>query len=167
VVHPRQAQLICEPWQQKLQPPTGYAAKWSLPFCLAAHALGRPVDVALFEGVCDPAVLHFARCIEWVAQEDGFPDRYPGRLVVTMADGRSREGYVPDVLGGPGRRFPDEALLRKARNAAAAVLPPEDVEGLIEHVLSLQRAPSLAPIGAYLRSAQAGAREAARVMESA
>jgi 2-methylcitrate dehydratase PrpD len=167
VVDPHQAQLICEPWPEKLQPPTGYAAKWSLPFCLAAHALGRPVDVGLFEGDSDPAVLDFARRIEWVAREDGFPDRYPGRLVVTLADGGSREGYVPDVLGGPDRPFPDEALVRKVRDAAASVLPPESVQGLIDEVLSLQRAPSLATLGAYLRSARAATRETAPAMESA
>ena len=34
-------------------------------------------------------VLAFARRIDWSAEEDGFPDRYPGRLRVTLDDGRT------------------------------------------------------------------------------
>ena len=167
IVDPRQAQLICEPWPQKLAPPTGYAAKWSLPFCLAARALRGPVDVELFERSFDPEVLAFAQRIDWNAQEDGFPDRYPGRLIVKLADGGIRESYIPDVLGAPGRPFPDEALLHKFRDAAAAVLPAEDVAGLMNEVLSLEHATSLTALGRLLRSARAGIHEAANEMESA
>jgi 2-methylcitrate dehydratase PrpD len=167
IVDPRQAQLICEPWAQKLEPPTGYAAKWSLPFCLAARALRRPLNVDLFESDCDPEVLDFARRIDWVAQEGGFPERYPGRLVVTLADGQSRESCIHDVLGAPGRPFPEEALLRKVRVAAGAVLPARDVAGLIDEVLSLQQAPSLATLGGYLRNARAGIHATEAAVESA
>lgn len=157
IVDPRQADLICEPWAEKLAPPSGYAAKWSLPFCLAARALLRPIDVALFERPLEPEVLAFARRIEWRAQEDGFPDRYPGRLAVTLHDGRTLESYVPDVLGGPGRKFPEERLLAKFRGAASAVLPASDVEALLQQVQTLERAPSVRSLGPLLRAARARA----------
>jgi 2-methylcitrate dehydratase PrpD len=166
-VDPRQAQLICEPWAEKLEPPTGYAAKWSLPLCLAACALGRRLDVQFFESPFDADVVAFARRIDWIAQEDGFPDRYPGRLAVTLVDGRTREAYVPDVLGAPDRPFPDEALLAKVRDAGAGVLPAADVAGLVDEVLSLRHAPSLATLGGYLRKARAGVQRTATEMESA
>jgi 2-methylcitrate dehydratase PrpD len=165
IVDPRQAQLICEPWPQKLAPPTGYAAKWSLPFCLAARALGGPVNVELFERPLEPQVLAFAQRIDWSAQEDGFPERYPGRLAVTLADGRTVESYVPDVLGAPGRAFSEEALMRKFQEAAAAVLPRADADALLEEVLDLERAPSLASLGRRLRSAQARVHAATPHME--
>lgn len=167
IVDPRQAQLICEPWEQKLDPPTGYAAKWSLPLCVAARALGRQVDVAFFESPFDVEVLAFARRIDWAAQEDGFPDRYSGRVVVTLADGRSREAYVADVLGAADRPFPQDALVRKARDAALVALPAPEAAGLIDAVLSLQHAPSLARLGGYLRNARAGVPRTATEMESA
>jgi 2-methylcitrate dehydratase PrpD len=157
VVDPRQAQLICEPWPQKLAPPSGYAAKWSLPFCLAARVLRGPLDVELFERPLEPELLAFARRIEWSAQEDGFPERYPGRLAVTLADGRTLQSYVADVLGGPGRPFPEETLLQKFRAAADAVLSPEDVEQLLREVQDLERAASLASLGRCLRGARAKA----------
>ena len=159
VVDPRQAQLICEPWAHKLAPPTGYAAKWSLPFCLAARALGRPVGVELFDRAPDPQVLEFARRIDWSAQEDGFPERYPGRVAVKLADGRTLESYVADVLGGPERPFPEEALIGKFRAAAGAVLSREDTEGLLGEVRDLERAQSLSSIGRRLRRALARANE--------
>ena len=159
--------MICEPWPQKLAPPTGYAAKWSLPFCLAARALRGPVGVELFEQPFDAEVLAFAQRIEWSAREDGFPDRYPGRVIVTLADGRSTESYVPDVLGAPDRPFPDELLVGKFRDAAAAVLPPADAAGLLKEVLALERAPSLSALGRYLRNAQASFHETAGEMEPA
>jgi 2-methylcitrate dehydratase PrpD len=153
IVDPHQAQLICEPWSQKLAPPTGYAAKWSLPFCLAAQALRLPIDVDLFEGPLPANVLAYARRIDWSAQEDGFPERYAGRLIVMLADGRRLEGYIADVLGAPGHPFPHDALIRKFRVAAASVLSPEDVEGLLNEVTSLERSASLVSLGRYLRNA--------------
>ncbi len=167
IVDPRQAQLICEPWPQKLAPPTGYAAKWSLPFCVAARALRGPIAVELFERPFDPEVLAFAQRISWSAQEDGFPERYPGRLIVTLADGRTTESYVPDVLGAPGRPFPEEALIRKFRDAAGAVLPAEQASGLLSEALSLERASSPAALGHYLRSAQGSFQQASGEMEPA
>lgn len=165
MVDPRQAQLICEPWAEKLEPPTGYAAKWSLPLCLAACALGREVDVKFFESPFDPDVLAFARRIDWIAEEDGFPERYPGRVIVTLVDGRTREARVADVLGSADRPFPDDALLSKVRNVAASALPARDIDGLVDEVLALQHAPSLATLGAYLRSARAGVQRSATEME--
>jgi 2-methylcitrate dehydratase PrpD len=166
-VDPRQAQLICEPWPQKLAPPTGYAAKWSLPFCLAARALRGALDVELFERPLEAEVLAFAQRISWSAQEDGFPERYPGRLLITLADGRTTESYVPDVLGAPGRPFPEDALIRRFRDAARAVLPPEHAAGLLHEVLSLETASSLAALGRYLRDAQGSYHQAPGEMEPA
>ncbi len=167
IVDPRQAQLICEPWQDKLSPPTGYAAKWSLPFCLAARVVRGTVNVKLFEEPFDPAVLAFAQRVSWEAQEDGFPERYPGRLIVTLADGRKIESYVPDVLGAPDRPFPEETLIRKFRNAAEAVLTAEDAHALLGEVLSLEHAPSLANLGLHLRGARPSFRKSADAMEPA
>jgi 2-methylcitrate dehydratase PrpD len=159
IVDPRQAELICEPWPHKLAPPNGYAAKWSLPFCLAARALGRPLDVQLFEQPPAAEILAFAQRIEWSAREDGFPERYPGRLRVRLADGREHESYVADVLGAPERPFPEEALRAKFRAAAGAVFSAEDTENLLGEVRDLERAPSLASLGRHLRSAQIRAAE--------
>jgi len=167
IVDPRQAQLICEPWPDKLSPPTGYAAKWSLPFCLAARVLRGAVDVKLFEDSFDPAVLSFAQRISWIAKEDGFPGRYPGRLIVTLADGQTIESYVPDVLGAPDRPFSDEALIRKFRHAAEAVLTAEHAHALLGEVLSLEQAPSLANLGLHLRGTQPAFRRSADAMEPA
>ncbi len=167
IVDPRQAGLICEPWAEKLAPPTGYAAKWSLPFCLAARALRGPVDVGLFERPMDPDVLAFARRIDWSAEEDGFPDRYPGRLRVTLDDGSLVDSYVADVIGAEDRPFPDDRLIAKFRTAAHRVLPPADADALEEALLGFERAPSLAVVGRHLRSAQTRAGETAGMMETA
>jgi 2-methylcitrate dehydratase PrpD len=155
-VDPRPAALICEPWAEKLDPPSGYAAKWSLPYCLAALALRGGVTTALFEGAPDPELLAYARRIEWTPREDGFPERYAGRLVVTLADGTQAESYVPDVLGAAERPFPEDLLLRKFNDNAAAVLSPADSSGLLGEIQALERAPSLAALGAYLRAARPG-----------
>jgi 2-methylcitrate dehydratase PrpD len=160
VVDPRQAQLICEPWPSKLSPPTGYAAKWSLPFCLAALALRGFVDVALFEHPFDDDLLDFAQRIDWSPREDGFPDRYPGRLTVLLADGTTRESFVPDVLGAPDRPFTDAMLIAKFRDAAARVMPERAVGDLVDEVLAPDRVPSPAVLGRTLRAARPGLREA-------
>jgi 2-methylcitrate dehydratase PrpD len=153
IVDPRQAQLICEPWPQKLSPSSGYTAKWSLPFCLAALALRGSVDVSLFERPFEADLLAFARRISWSPHEDGFPDRYPGRMTVTLEDGATRESFVPDVLGAPTRPFTHERLIAKFRKAAARVMPLRAIDGLVDELLVADRSPSPTAIGGYLRAA--------------
>lgn len=153
-VDPRSAQLICEPWEEKLCPPTGYAAKWSLPYCLAARALRGAVTTDLFECDPDPELLSFARRIEWSAREDGFPERYAGRLTVVRADGTELESYVADVLGAPDRPFPEASLLRKFIDNAAAVLPPAEGAALLAEIQAVARAPTLVHLGGFLRAAR-------------
>lgn len=163
LVDPHQAQLICEPWAAKLCPPTGYAAKWSLPYCLAALALRGKLTTELFEGPMDADLLAYARRIDWAAQENGFPDRYAGRLIVTLADGTQLESAVSDVLGAPDRPFPEDMLVEKFKTCAATALPPEAVAGLLQEIQGLAGAASLARLGGYLRSARATAPQRIRV----
>ncbi|MBC7803729.1 MAG: MmgE/PrpD family protein, partial [Candidatus Parcubacteria bacterium] len=157
LVDSRTARLICEPWAEKLSPPTGYAAKWSLPYCLAARALRGALTTQLFESAPDPELLAFARRIEWTPQDDGFPDRYAGRLVVTLADGKQMESAVSDVLGAPDRPFPESMLIEKFKSCAAAALLPDAAAGLLLEIQGLAGASSLARLGGYLRSARAAA----------
>lgn len=167
LVDPRQAQLICEPWAEKLEPPTGYAAKWSLPYCLAAHALRGKLTTELFEGPLEADLLAFARRVDWAPQESGFPDRYAGRIVVTLADGTQRESVIADVLGAPDRPFPEDALVEKFKECATTALAPEAVAGLLSEIQGVAQARSLAPLGGYLRSAAALAPQRARVLAAA
>ncbi len=162
LVDPRQAQLICEPWAEKLNPPNGYAAKWSLPYCLAALALRGKLTTELFEGPMDADLLDYARRIDWTAQENGFPDRYAGCLIVTLADGTQLESAVSDVLGAPSRPFPEDALIEKFKTCAAAALTPDATAGLLQEIQGLAGASSLARLGGYLRSARATAPQRTR-----
>jgi 2-methylcitrate dehydratase PrpD len=166
-VDPRPAQLICEPWEAKLHPPTGYAAKWSLPYCLAARALRGQLTIDLFEGAPDPELMAFARRIEWSAREDGFPERYAGRVVVVRADGTELESYVADVIGAPERPFPEVALLRKFTDNAAAVLAPDDGAALLAEIQAVAQAPTIATLGRFLRAARSGGTRAEGRMEAA
>jgi 2-methylcitrate dehydratase PrpD len=154
LVDPGQAGLICEPWPAKQEPPTGYAAKWALPYCLAARALRGAVDVALFEQPIDPTLVAFARKITWEPCPDGFPDRYPGRLRVTLTDGQVREAHVPDVIGAPDRPLAPARLIEKCRANAATALSTDDTAALLDRLDGLERAPSLRPLGELLRRAR-------------
>ena len=156
-VDPRPAQLICEPWEEKLRPPTGYAAKWSLPYCLAARALRGAVTIDSFEGPPDPELLAFAERVEWSAHEDGFPDRYAGRVTVVRTDGTELESVVPDVLGAPARPYPQAALTAKFIANAATVLDAADAAALLAEIQAIGRASTLASMGRLLRAAR-GAR---------
>jgi 2-methylcitrate dehydratase PrpD len=150
----RQAQLIAEPWEAKRLPASPYAAKWSLPYCLAARAILGRVDVELFERPIDPTLVDFAERIDWQPVDDGFPDRYPGRLAVTLADGREIAAYVADVAGGPGRPVPEAALFAKFRDNARFVLPEVEAEELLDELVRLDRADSPARVAALLRRAR-------------
>lgn len=155
-VDPRPAQLICQPWEEKLRPATGYAAKWSLPYCLAARVLRGAVTTDLFEGAPDPELLAFAQRIEWSAQEDGFPERYAGRVTVVQTDGKEMESYVADVLGAVGRPFPESTLIGKFVTNAAMVLAAAEGAALLAEIQAIAQAPALSSLGRLLRAARSG-----------
>lgn len=140
-----EAPVICEPWERKLAPASGYEAKFSLPYCLGALLADGAVDVSTFDiDSPDPKALALASRVVWTPQDGtGFPRRFPGRIEVRMESGRRRAAHVADVHGGPDRPLPPVEIRAKFRKNAARRLRPEAVSAVEAAVDRLDAAPDL------------------------
>ena len=94
---------LWEPLDAKRRPPNPYAAKFSIPWCLAYAMLHGAVGLEAFTdaNVRDPGILAVAGRVSYrVNPQDPYPDEYTGHVRVTMRDGRVLEERQPHLRGG-------------------------------------------------------------------
>lgn len=144
--------VVAEPWDRRVRPAKAHDARWSLPYVLASVLVDGDLDVAVFEGDCDEAVMSVGERITYESWPDsGFPARFPARLRAELADGSHREATVDDVLGSPGRPVAVADVLGKAiPNLVAGGLAEADARALATELLHAED-PDLLAIGAVLR----------------
>ncbi len=147
------APLICEPWERRQNPASGYDGKWGLAYCIAALLLNGRVDVATFSAPPDPEIAAWARRVEWTPMEThAFPDRFDAMVDVTLADGATRRQQVDDVRGGPARPIPAGDIEAKFAANAGRALRSEAVESVWNACCSLDTAGDLNALTSALRS---------------
>ncbi len=94
---------LWEPLDAKQRPPNGYAAKFSIPYCMAVAFFERAVGFEQFaEGkVRDPRILELAGKIGYVVDpEADYPANYSGHLRARLANGAVVELVQPHLRGG-------------------------------------------------------------------
>jgi len=144
--------LICEPWDEKLQPASAYQAKFSLPYALGAMLIDGDVTIATFEGPARPEVCARAARVSWSPMPDGdFPKRYGARLTVTTQSNEKLSAEVADVRGTPGRPFALGELSDKFHDCARRMLQGDAPERLAAAVGGLDHAPDLGSLSRSLR----------------
>lgn len=132
------ADLICEPWPQKLRPATLYQARWSLPYCLGTILAHDRIGLETFDRpALDEDVLVWSRRIEWVPMEADYPRHYPARITIESWDGAERVEAVSDVLGSPDRPLSSDDIVQKFIAATGRVLSPARTDSIIRAVIGL------------------------------
>lgn len=99
-VHPDSAAIVCTP--DKTDPRTAYDAKFSLPWSLAALLTDGEVTVDTYapESLARPAVRALAARVRVTEVPDPrVAAEAPSRVVVSLADGRTRTGHVDRSAG--------------------------------------------------------------------
>jgi 2-methylcitrate dehydratase PrpD len=94
---------LWEPLASKQSPPNGYAAKFSVPYAIAAGFLLDGAGLGAFEdhNVRDPRLLALARKVHYVIDHDNpYPRQYTGHVRATLADGSVLEERQPHLRGG-------------------------------------------------------------------
>lgn len=145
VVHDLQVPLVCEPVADKLAPGTPYIAKFSLPFLVAARLLDGRIDHATFatgnlqrEDI--RALAHRVSYRVAAAGETRFPETFPGRIVVTLADGRQVEERLDVNLGHPDNPLTFAHVVAKFNDNTRVAL---GVDGAARVVDCIQRLPEI------------------------
>lgn len=153
-IHPREMPVVCEPVAGKLTPQTDYDAKFSLPYTVAAMLVRGRVDLDDFTpaAIAEPAVLalaHRVTCLPDPAAD--YPRCFPGRVRITLRDGRVLERDEPINRGSFLRPLDDDAARDKFRRNAARSLPAAQVDAVADAVARLDRAADVSTLAMALR----------------
>jgi 2-methylcitrate dehydratase PrpD len=109
---------LWEPLAAKHRPPSGYAAKFSMPFCMAVAFYEDDAGLAQFDDakVTDPKILALTEKISYRIDPDNeYPRNYTGDLQVTLKSGEVLEYHQPHMRGGQHEPLTDEEILTKFR----------------------------------------------------
>jgi 2-methylcitrate dehydratase PrpD len=153
-IHPREMPIVCEPRASKLVPQTDYDAKFSLPYTVACMLVRGHVDLDDFTpaAIRDGAVLDLAQRVACTPDpQANYPHTFPGRMRMTLRDGRTFERDEPLNRGSAERPLSDADVLVKFRRNVEPVLPSEQIEGLTAAVQTIDAAPSVRNLAAQLR----------------
>lgn len=123
------------------QPRTRAAAKFSIPYCVAAAWLHGDVSEPRFteRSLADPALLALAARVDTMEDPElqaDFPRTRAARLEVALRDGRRLDTCVDLPRGMPERPATDDELLAKFRGLAEPVVGVAATTALCEKVLS-------------------------------
>jgi 2-methylcitrate dehydratase PrpD len=95
---------LWEPLADKQRPPNGYAAKFSVPFCVAYGILHGAAGLDAFTdgNAADPRILALASKVRYaIDPRNPYPDEYTGHIrMVSARDGAVVELRQPHLRGG-------------------------------------------------------------------
>ena len=133
------APIVCDPWETKLDPRDGHAARWSLPIVVAEQFIHGRVDLMTFSRTADAPTRQLARRMSWEKLEPHhFPNAFEAEIEVTLRDGSVRCIRIPDVFGNASRPASDDDVLAKFRSNAGRALPSGAVDGIIAFVQNFE-----------------------------
>lgn len=141
-VHPASASIVCAEDRDLVHPASPYAAKFSLPWSVAALAVDGALSTETFfpESVARSNVAEVAARVRWdvTLSPPGLAADAPGDVVVQLGDGRRVVGHVDRSEGAEPVPLSMESLMAKfERNIGHA--EPE----LIENILGLESLPNV------------------------
>jgi 2-methylcitrate dehydratase PrpD len=146
---------LWEPLAGKHRPPSGYAAKFSMPFCMAVGFFDDNAGLAQFtdQRAQDPQVLSLAAKISYVIDpQNEYPRNYTGHIRAETTDGQRISIDQPHMRGGAREPLTDAEIRRKAlSNCLHGGWPEAHAQALLEWVEALERAPDLSGISAFAR----------------
>jgi 2-methylcitrate dehydratase PrpD len=132
---------LWEPLAAKHHPPSGYAAKFSMPFGMAVGFFDRAAGLEQFtdEKARDPKILALAARIRYVIDpENEYPANYTGHIRVRLRDGSVTELRQPHMRGGKREPLSRDELVRKFfGNAAYGGWRSPDAEALLEFCIGI------------------------------
>ncbi|MCZ6481702.1 MAG: MmgE/PrpD family protein, partial [Alphaproteobacteria bacterium] len=144
---------LWEPLADKHKPPTGYAAKFSMPFCMAVGFFDGDAGLDQFsdQKARDPRILALASKIRYVIDPDNeYPVNYSGHIRVTMKDGSIRELRQPHFRGGVREPLTRDQLIDKFRgNVAYGGLDAAFADRLLDFCVNIETRKDLGELASF------------------
>jgi len=155
VVPPGMVSTICEPESQKLDPQSGYQAKFSIQYAVAEALLTGNVTAASYtdEHVRNPRMQALLPNMRYRTDDAmPFPRKYPGGVVVRLKDGRELERQVPNSPGSPDNPASTEHIVRKFHGNVAGLLSEAAAREVVERIQNLENEAGIDPVLALCRT---------------
>ena len=144
---------LWEPLAAKHRPPSGYAAKFSMPFCMAVAFFDGDAGLTQFTDVraADPQVLALAEKISYVIDPaNEYPRNYSGHIRVETTDGRRIALDQPHMRGGVREPLTAEEIHEKAlANCRHGGWPDARAAALLDWAGGLPRHADLGGLAAF------------------
>ena len=153
--HPGPVPRLWEPLAAKHAPPNGYAAKFSLPYLLAAILVNGRVGLADFrdDAVKREPVLAVTRRVTYELDPTiDYPRHFIGDVRVRLTDGSELAARQDHPRGGPDDPMTREEVETKFRGNAALTLDAARVERLVQGFGDLAAQKRVAAVTALLSS---------------
>ena len=154
-IHPDAAQTVCEPIPSKRRPESGYHAKFSLPFAVAAALVDREVTLKTFtdEKVKDPKILKVVDRVEYRLDPDSpYPVTYPGRIEIQMVDGRVFSHHQPHNKGSRENPMTEAEIKEKFYSNAMHKITRAQAEEIYNCIVELEDLKDSAVLSKHLNN---------------
>ena len=141
---------LWEPLADKHAPPSGYAAKFSMPFCMALGYLEGDAGLAQFsdEMARDARLVEFASKISYrIDPENEYPSNYSGHMEVVLKSGEVIVLSQPHMRGGVREPLSYQEIIEKFQsNAKRGGWSGHLADKFIEFCEDIETIPSLAEL---------------------
>jgi 2-methylcitrate dehydratase PrpD len=140
---------ICEPAATKMDPRSGYEAKFSVQYAVAAALCrGRVTEDEFGEDALqDPGIRDtLSRVCYEVDPSLPFPSKYPGGVRVTLSDGSTQEVRRANSPGTLERPLDDIEIVEKFLGNVPRRIPEGRAREVAERVLALEEEETLTPL---------------------
>lgn len=111
------ANIVCEPWDKKLNPTTPYTARFSLPFAVAVMLVRGKAGTEDFaeDAIADPAIRRVMSQVSYEVDPKYEVKDMPAWVEVTTRRGEIHRHEIPVVYGGSEHPIDPGALMEKFR----------------------------------------------------
>ena len=144
---------LWEPLPAKHRPSSGYAAKFSMPFCMALGYFEGDAGLEQFsdDRVHESRLLELASRISYrIDPENEYPRNYSGHMKVRLTSGREFELRQPHMRGGMREPLPyDEITQKFLSNAARGGWSDKNAARLLEFCERIESAPDLSGLSDF------------------
>ena len=123
---------------------TPYLAKFNIPFCVATALSYGHVDLDDFtdERICNPEILSLMGLISLQANPEltsQYPEKWPSRIEIEMANGTKFEGYCEYPKGDPENPISEKELIDKFNKLCENLITKDEINRIIDLVLDLEK----------------------------
>lgn len=143
-VAPGAVNIVCEPWEKKVNPVTGYDARFSLPFAVALMLAKGKAGVVEFseQSLTEPLIRRLMSKVSYRSEPRYQVKDMPGWIEVTLDDGARHVREIPEVRGNARSPVALEELLDKF-HANTEFRGPSASSRIAEDILAMERLPEL------------------------